>query len=69
MTATTPSYEILTVDDVAELLGVKPRSIHLYIWRRTIPTPTYVGRTPTWTRDTIETWLADRPSASWRRNE
>lgn len=60
--------DLLTTDQVAELAGVKPMSIHQYRQRGAIPEPDqYVGRTPVWKRRTIDKWLAERPPNT-RRN-
>jgi predicted DNA-binding transcriptional regulator AlpA len=54
--------DLLTIDDMARLAGVKRRSIDQYRTRGTIPEPDgYVGRTPWWSRDTAVRWIAERP--------
>lgn len=56
----------LTAAQAAELAGVKPRTWHGMVSRGTAPKPdTYLGRTPGWTRETVETWKASRPGPGW----
>lgn len=53
----------LTISDIAELTGLKVDTINKYRTRNTLPEPdNVIGRTPTWKRETIETWHALRPT-------
>lgn len=57
--------ELLTNDQVAELLGVKYSTLYTYRRRNTLPKPdSYVGRTPVWKRTTIEEWQLNRKQQS-----
>lgn len=73
MPDTTPGENLLTLDEVAELIGVAPRSIRVYHQRASnrrragkatdtdMPAPAdQFGRTPVWTRDSIQEWDAKR---------
>lgn len=52
----------LTTEQVAELAGIAPASLRRYRLRGAVPEPDgYVGRTPWWSRATVEAWLAVRP--------
>lgn len=60
MTDTTT--DLLTINDLAVLAGVKRRSIDQYLIRGVCPKPDgYVGRTPWWSKETAERWIAERP--------
>ena len=60
--------ELLTVADVAALLGVKPATVRQYAHRDDMPPPDeHIGRTPVWSRATIDGWLAGRPGHGWRK--
>ena len=53
----------LTISEIAELTGLKVDTINKYRNRNTLPEPdNVIGRTPTWKRETIETWNALRPT-------
>lgn len=52
---------LMTVEAVAARLGVKPATIRSYRWRGILPEPHYIGRTPVWSVDAIETWIQQRP--------
>ena len=54
--------DMLTIAQVAELVGVERRTIDQYRQRGTIPPPDgTLGRTPWWHRATIEEWMRTRP--------
>lgn len=58
----------LTYEDVAPLVGVTVASLRQYQFRGAMPEPDgHVGRTPWWSRETIEKWLAERPSRGRRK--
>lgn len=62
----------LTTKEVAALLGVQPKTVRQYRWRKTdrFPEPDeQAGPLPLWKKDTIERWKADRASASWNRKK
>lgn len=53
--------DFLTNDEVAELTGLKYDTLYTYRRRNIFPEPDiYIGRTPVWSRATIEKWLKDR---------
>ena len=55
------SADQLTTAEVAELAGIAPESVYRYRIRGAVPEPDgYIGRTPWWHRETIETWLGHR---------
>lgn len=63
--------DLLTRDEVAALLDVQPQTISVYLNRsrnRTgapFPEPNkHIGRTPVWRRDTIEGFVATRPTVT-----
>lgn len=59
--------ELLTSEDLAEVLGVTVGTIRSYRSRGVLPEPDeMVGRTPTWRRRTIEQWRATRPGQGAR---
>ncbi len=53
--------DFLTNDEVAELTGLKYDTLYTYRRRNIFPEPDiYIGRTPVWSRATIEKWLKNR---------
>ena len=56
----------LTVAQVAEYLGLSVRTVETYRNDGRMPEPTMVGRTPTWTREQIDQWQANRPGRGAR---
>lgn len=62
----------LTTKQVAELLGVQPKTVRQYLWRErdNFPEPDdRAGPLPLWKEATIEKWRQDRKSASWNRRK
>lgn len=58
---------VLTIGDVAALVGVSPATITAYRRRGGFPEPQAVlGRTPVWSRPVVEHWMASRPGNGWR---
>lgn len=52
---------LLTTQQVAELVGVKPSTISAYHARKQMPEPDRVfGRTPLWSQTTIQLWRTTR---------
>ncbi len=52
----------LTTADAAALVGVDPATWRKYVSDGRAPQPDgRLGRTPWWTRSTIDAWLAARP--------
>jgi len=54
--------ELLGINEVAELLDVRPNQVSVWAHRSKMPIPDVVlngGRTPVWVRDTIINWAAD----------
>ena len=58
--------DVLTVAQVAEYLGLSVRTVETYRADGRLPEPTMVGRTPTWTREQIDQWQANRPGRGAR---
>ena len=58
--------DVLTVAQVAEYLGLSVRTVETYRADGRMPEPTMVGRTPTWTREQIDQWQANRPGRGAR---
>jgi len=60
--------QLLDTAAVAEMLGVKPATVHQYRHRGTFPAPdaTFAGR-PGWYATTIREWAATRPGQDWRK--
>ena len=58
--------DLLTVAQVAEYLGLSIRTVETYRADGRMPEPTMVGRTPTWTREQIDQWQANRPGRGAR---
>lgn len=53
--------ELLTVQEVADLLGVECSTVRAYAARGQMPDPDRrYGRTPLWARETITDWMATR---------
>jgi predicted DNA-binding transcriptional regulator AlpA len=51
------SDKLLTVEEVAELVGVRPQTISAYKARQQMPAPDkQYGRTPLWKESTIKKW-------------
>jgi predicted DNA-binding transcriptional regulator AlpA len=68
MTDQTPVQQLLTVAEVAKLLGVQEASVRKYAsldrstGKRRMPAPDgHLGRTPYWYPATVEAWQASRP--------
>ena len=51
---------------VAEYMGLSVRTVETYRADGRMPEPTMVGRTPTWTREQIDQWQANRPGRGAR---
>lgn len=56
----------LTVPQVAERLGLSARTVQDYRLDGRLPDPVMIGRTPTWTREQIDQWQANRPGRGAR---
>ena len=63
--------DYLTTKQVAELLGVQPKTVRQYLWRdEEFPAPDErVGPLPLWKKETIEKWQKSRASAAWDRKK
>jgi predicted DNA-binding transcriptional regulator AlpA len=64
--------DYLTTKQVAELLGVQPKTVRQYLWRErdNFPEPDErVGPLPLWKKETIEKWRKQRASATWNRKK
>ena len=58
---------MLTISDIAEMVGVAPDTIAAYRYRGYLPEPqAVIGRTPVWSRPVIRHWLQTRPGNGWR---
>ena len=54
--------DYVTLQEVAEMTGLRVGSLKVYGTRGTMPKPVRkFGTTPVWERDTIEEWLVNRP--------
>lgn len=54
--------ELLGINEVAELLDVRPNQVSVWAHRGKMPIADVVlngGRTPVWVRDTIVNWASD----------
>lgn len=57
----TTDHPLLDVDSVARLIEVKPSTVRDYHKKGKMPkADLYFGRSPVWTKDTIEAWAASR---------
>lgn len=52
---------VMTVQQVAEHLGLSLRTVQDYRLDGRLPAPRMIGRTPVWTRQQIDEWQAQRP--------
>jgi excisionase family DNA binding protein len=52
--------ELLTVDDLAELLRTTPAGVRRMRQRGTLPPAVKVGTRVLWRRDELERWIDDR---------
>ena len=58
---------MVTISDIAEMVGVAPDTIAAYRYRGYLPEPqAVIGRTPVWSRPIIRHWLETRPGNGWR---
>lgn len=58
---------MLTIADIAEMVGVEPDTIAAYRYRGYLPEPqAVIGRTPVWARPIVRHWLDTRPGNGWR---
>ena len=58
---------MLTVADIAEMVGVARDTIAAYRYRQYMPEPqAIIGRTPVWSRPVIRHWVQTRPGNGWR---
>lgn len=58
---------MLTISDVAKMVGVEPNTIAAYRYRGYLPEPqAIIGRAPVWSRPVIHHWLETRPGNGWR---
>lgn len=53
----------LTMAQVAQHLGLSVRTVQDYRLDGRLPEPMMVGRTPTWSREQIDQWQANRPGS------
>ena len=59
--------QLLDMADLAELLGVRLETVHVYSARGLLPEPTRMfGRSPAWTPEVIEEWIETRPGRGHR---
>ena len=65
---TTPSF--LSIADVAHRLGVTHSTVRAYLTRDQMPAPSgRIGRSPWWSAEAIEPWLAERVGRRFERCE
>jgi hypothetical protein len=58
---------MLTISDIADMVGVEPDTIAAYRYRGYLPEPqAVIGRTPVWSRPVIRHWIQTRPGNGWR---
>lgn len=58
---------MVTVADIAEMLGVARDTVAAYRYRGYLPEPqAVVGRTPVWSRPIVRHWMESRPGNGWR---
>lgn len=58
---------MVTISDIAAMVGVAPDTIAAYRYRGYLPEPqAVIGRTPVWSRPVIRHWLETRPGNGWR---
>lgn len=58
---------MLTIADLAAMLGVTPDTVSVYRHRGALPDPqALVGRAPMWSRPIIQDWVDTRPGTGWR---
>lgn len=58
---------MVTISDIAEMVGVASDTIAAYRYRGYLPEPqAVIGRTPVWSRPVIRHWLETRPGNGWR---
>lgn len=58
---------ILDISAFAKRLGVEPTSISRYLTGGLVPPADgYIGRSPWWHLETVETWIANRPGRTGR---
>lgn len=54
--------DLVTRDEAAALVGVRPNTWSAYVSRGQAPAPVeHVGRTPLWSRSSVERWQKERP--------
>lgn len=60
----------MTTKDIAELLGVTPKTVRQYLWRGDMPKEDMkVQQMPLWKEATIKAWQKERKSVSWNRKK
>lgn len=57
-----PPRALLTVDDVAQYLGVKPNTVYAWRVRKEGPRAVKVGRAVRYRLEDVDAWLAGRPT-------
>jgi hypothetical protein len=64
-TAATPNDDLMTIDELARLLGLKPESVRWYLCQSPERVPPRVtwSRKPLWSRAIVSAWLAARNGA------
>jgi excisionase family DNA binding protein len=55
---------LLTINEVASLVGVSTRQIYAMIHRRTFPFPRKIGALSRWRLGTVKDWLRQLPNRS-----
>jgi prophage regulatory protein len=51
---------LLTVDDLARLLGISPKAVYHRRHRQALPPAIVLGRSLRWKTQAIESWIADQ---------
>ena len=52
------AFRLLTVEQVAEMLGIKPRTVWRMLSRKTFPEPRRFGGNTRWEEHRIRDWIA-----------
>jgi len=65
----TTTRPVLSIDDVAAIIGVVPGTVRSYRHAGRLPDPDHtdpVSGRPGWYRETIDQWNANRPGPGYR---
>ena len=51
------NHKLLTIDEVAEILGITTRSVYRWHERGQFPRPVHVSNRPMWLQETVDAWI------------